>query len=107
MQASGLTISEASAEPGVSAASAYRWKKFLTESPVPGRHPARPSDALNSSRSALRMVLPNGVVIHVAGDLHGERLATVVIAAAQIPGMQLASQRPFASLTAQRLCIAL
>ncbi len=47
---------------------------------------ARPSDAIESSRSALRIVLPNGVVIHVAGDLDGERLGDVVIAAGQIPG---------------------
>ena len=33
-----------------------------------------------------RIVLPNGVVIHVAGDLDGERLGDVVIAAGQIPG---------------------
>ena len=120
VQASGLTIAEASAELGVSAASVYRWKKLLAESPVPERHPAgpgkrpagatksprstlpflavqvrgddrqvnsaRPSDALDSSRSVLRIVLPNGVVIHVAGDLDGERLGDVVIAAGQIPG---------------------
>jgi transposase len=29
VQASGLTIAAASAEPGVSAASVYRWKKLL------------------------------------------------------------------------------
>ena len=49
-------------------------------------NPARPSEALDSSRTALRIVLPNGVVIHVAGDLDGERLGDVVIAAGQIPG---------------------
>ena len=54
-------------------ASVYRRKKLLTESPVPERHPARPSNALNSSRSVLRIVLPNGVMIHVAGDLDGDR----------------------------------
>jgi hypothetical protein len=120
VQASGLTIAEASAEPGVSAASVYRWKKLRAESPVPGRHPAgpgkrpagatkssrstlpflavqvqradrqvnpaRPSEPLDSSRSVLRIVLPNGVVIHAAGDLDGERLGDVVIAAGQIPG---------------------
>jgi hypothetical protein len=31
-------------------------------------------------------VLPNGVLIHVAGNLDGERLGDVVIAAGQIPG---------------------
>jgi hypothetical protein len=120
VQASGLTIAEASAELGVSAASVYRWKKLLAESTVPERHPAgpgkrpagatksprstlpflavqvqradrqvnpaRPSEPLDSSRSVLRIVLPNGVVIHVAGDLDGERLGDVVIAAGQIPG---------------------
>ncbi|MEY3173107.1 MAG: hypothetical protein RLZZ436_1021, partial [Planctomycetota bacterium] len=30
-------------------------------------NPARPSDTLDSSRSVLRIILPNGVVIHVAG----------------------------------------
>ena len=124
VQASGLTIAEASEELDVSAASVYRWKKLLAESPVPERHPAgpgkrparatksprstlqflavqvrgddrqvnsaRPSDALDSSRSVLRIVLPNGVVIHVAGDLDVERLGDVVIAAGQIPGMTTA-----------------
>ena len=116
----GLTIAAASAELGVSAASVYRWKRLLAESPVSGQHraspvmrtaratksslatlpfvavqvrgddrqvnPARPSDTLDSSPSVLRIILPNGVVIHVAGDLDGERLGDVVIAAGQIPG---------------------
>jgi hypothetical protein len=121
VQASGLSIAAASAELGVSAASVYRWRKLLAESPMPGRHRASPgkrtaaamknflpltlplvavrvrgndqqfssagpSDTLDSSRTALRIVLPNGVVIHVAGDLDGERLGDVVIAAGQIPG---------------------
>jgi hypothetical protein len=47
---------------------------------------ATPSEALDPSRTALRIVLPNGVVIHVAGNLDGERLGDVVIAAGQIPG---------------------
>ncbi|MGV2334465.1 MAG UNVERIFIED_CONTAM: helix-turn-helix domain-containing protein [Planctomycetaceae bacterium] len=34
VQASGLTIAEASAELGVSAATVYRWKKLLAESPI-------------------------------------------------------------------------
>ncbi len=86
VRASGLTIAAASAELGVSATSVYRWKKLLAESTVPGRHPARPSDALDSSRDVLRIVLPNGVVIQVAGDVDGERSGDVVIAAGQIPG---------------------
>ncbi|MGV2332965.1 MAG UNVERIFIED_CONTAM: hypothetical protein LVR18_12470 [Planctomycetaceae bacterium] len=51
---------------------------------------ATPSEALAPSRTALRIVLPNGVVIHVAGDLDGERLGDVVIAAGQIPGKNTA-----------------
>jgi len=47
---------------------------------------ATPSEALDPSRTALRIVLPNGVLIHVAGNLDGERLGDVVIAAGQIPG---------------------
>jgi hypothetical protein len=114
VQASGLTIAAASAELGVSVASVYRWKKLLAASPASGRHRARhimrtaratlpflavqvrgddrkdsaatPSEALDPSRTALRIVLPNGVVIHVAGNLDGERLGDVVIAAGQIPG---------------------
>ena len=57
VQASGLTIAEASAELGVSAASVYRWQKLLAESPVPGRHPAgtgkRTAGATKSPRSML------------------------------------------------------
>jgi len=109
----GLTVAAACAEPGVSAASVYRWKKLLAESPAsepqgakpvirtagatrsPGAtlpflavqvrsddrpvSPARPSDAIDTSRTALRIVLPNGVVIHVARDLDSERLGDVVI----------------------------
>ncbi|MEY3176282.1 MAG: hypothetical protein RLZZ436_4196, partial [Planctomycetota bacterium] len=33
VQTSGLTIAAASAELGVSAASVYRWKRLLAESP--------------------------------------------------------------------------
>ena len=54
-------------------ASVYRRNKLLTESPVPERHPARPSNALNSSRSVLRIVLPNGLVFQMAGDLDSDR----------------------------------
>ena len=32
----------------------------------------------------MRIELPNGVVIHVAGDLDGQRLGDVIIAAGQI-----------------------
>ena len=34
--------------------------------------------------SSMRIELPNGVVIHVAGDLDGQRLSDVVVAAGQI-----------------------
>ena len=34
--------------------------------------------------SSLRLELPNGVVIHVAGDLDGQRLGDVIVAAGQI-----------------------
>ncbi|MFM8478817.1 MAG: IS66 family insertion sequence element accessory protein TnpA, partial [Planctomycetaceae bacterium] len=40
VQASGLTIAEASAQHGLSVSSVYRWKKLMAESPVPERHPA-------------------------------------------------------------------
>ena len=42
VQASGLTVAEASAQHGLSVASVYRWKKLMAESPVPERHPAGP-----------------------------------------------------------------
>jgi len=32
----------------------------------------------------MRIELPNGVIIHVAGDLDGQRLGDVIIAAGQI-----------------------
>ncbi len=34
--------------------------------------------------SSMRLELPNGVVIHVAGDLDGQRLGDVIIAAGQV-----------------------
>ena len=100
VKASGLTIAAASAELGVSAASVYRWRRLLAESPVSVQHraspvmrtaratkssrstlpflavqvrgddrkdnAATPSEALDPSRTALRIVLSKGVVIHVA-----------------------------------------
>ena len=38
----------------------------------------------SSHGSSLRIELPNGVVIHVVGDLDGQRLGDVIIAAGQI-----------------------
>jgi hypothetical protein len=96
VQVSGLTFAAASAELGVSAGAVCRWKKLLTDSPVPGPHRARPvmrtagttrspratlpflavqvreddrednparlPEAPDSSRTALRIVMPNGVL---------------------------------------------
>ena len=38
----------------------------------------------SDNRSSVRIKLPNGVVIHVAGDLDGQRLGDVIISAGQI-----------------------
>ena len=38
----------------------------------------------SDNRSSVRIELPNGVVIHVAGDLDGQRLGDVIISAGQI-----------------------
>jgi len=48
-------------------------------------HPAPPQSIASSHGSSIRIELPNGVVIHVAGDLDGQRLGDVIIAAGQIP----------------------
>ncbi len=49
-------------------------------SPSPG-----PSQSIASNHgSSMRIELPNGVVIHVADDLDGQRLGDVIIAAGQI-----------------------
>ena len=46
----------------------------------------RPLQSIASDHgSSMRIELPNGVVIHVAGDLDGQRLGDVIIAAGQIP----------------------
>jgi hypothetical protein len=42
-------------------------------------------DAAPGHRSSMRIELPNGVVIHVADGLDGQRLGDVIIAAGQIP----------------------
>ena len=47
-------------------------------------HPAPPQSIASSHGSSMRIELPNGVVIHVAGDLDGQRLGDVIIAAGQI-----------------------
>ena len=38
----------------------------------------------SDNRSSVRIELPNGVLIHVAGDLDGQRLGDVIVAAGQI-----------------------
>ena len=38
----------------------------------------------SDNRSSVRIELPNGVVIHVGGDLDGQRLGDVIVAAGQI-----------------------
>ncbi len=50
-------------------------------------HPAPPQSIASNHGSSMRIELPNGVVIHVAGDLDGHRLGDMIIAAGQIPGV--------------------
>ncbi len=47
--------------------------------------PGPPQNIASDHGSSIRIELPNGVVIHVAGDLDGQRLGDVIIAAGQIP----------------------
>jgi hypothetical protein len=62
VQASGLIIAEAIAEPGVPVASVYRWEKLRAESPVSRRHRAsavmRTARATNSLQATLPFVGP-------------------------------------------------
>ena len=46
--------------------------------------PGPPQSIASDHGSSMRIELPNGVVIHVAGDLDGQRLGDVIIAAGQI-----------------------
>ena len=46
--------------------------------------PGPPQSIASDRGNSLRIELPNGVVIHVAGDLDGQRLGDVIIAAGQI-----------------------
>jgi len=46
--------------------------------------PSAPQSIALVHGSSLRLELPNGVVIHVAGDLDGQRLGDVIVAAGQI-----------------------
>ena len=57
-------------------------QRHSSTSPVPPQ-----SFALNHG-SSMRVELPNGVIIHVAADLDGQRLGDVIIAAGQIQGVR-------------------
>ena len=46
--------------------------------------PGPPQSIAADHGNSMRLELPNGVVIHVAGDLDGQRLGDVIIAAGQI-----------------------
>ena len=46
--------------------------------------PGPPQSIASNHCNSMRIELPNGVVIHVAGDLDGQRLGDVIIAAGQI-----------------------
>ena len=46
--------------------------------------PGPPQSIASNHGNSMRLELPNGVVIHVAGDLDGQRLGDVIIAAGQI-----------------------
>ena len=46
--------------------------------------PCPPQSIASNHGNSMRIELPNGVVIHVAGDLDGQRLGDVIIAAGQI-----------------------
>ena len=46
--------------------------------------PGPPQSIVPNHDNSMRIELPNGVVIHVAGDLDGQRLGDVIIAAGQI-----------------------
>ncbi|MEJ7590837.1 MAG: hypothetical protein WKF77_04760, partial [Planctomycetaceae bacterium] len=46
--------------------------------------PGPPQSIASNHGNSMRIELPNGVVIHVAADLDGQRLGDVIIAAGQI-----------------------
>ena len=46
--------------------------------------PSPPQSIVADQGNSMRIELPNGVVIHVAGDLDGQKLGDVIIAAGQI-----------------------
>ena len=51
--------------------------------------PVPPQSIASNHGSSMRIELPNGVIIHVAADLVGQRLGDVIIAAGQIHSRQL------------------
>ena len=50
--------------------------------------PVPPQSIASNHGSSMRIELPNGVIIHVAADLDGQRLGDVIIAAGQIHSRQ-------------------
>jgi len=53
-------------------------------SPGPPQSIAADHGIASDHGNSMRLELPNGVIIHVAGDLDGQRLGDVIIAAGQI-----------------------
>ena len=53
-----------------------------------------PQSIASDHGSSMRIELPNGVVIHVAGDLDGQRLGEVIIAAGQIRSVHVDMTTP-------------
>ena len=47
-----------------------------------------PQSIASNHGNSMRIELPNGVVIHVAGDLDGQRLGDVIIASGQIQSVR-------------------
>ena len=60
--------------------------RFFDESRSSAEHRSRPWQQTMAADhgSSMRIELPNGVVIHVSGDLDGQRLVDEIIAAGQI-----------------------
>ena len=60
--------------------------------------PVPPQSLASGQNSGMRIELPNGVVIHLAGDLDGQRLGDVIVAAGQVhsvlPGLTAHDLRP-------------
>jgi len=56
----------------------------ISTSPGPPQSVAADDGIAPGHGNSMRLELPNGVVIHVAGDRDGQRLGDVIIAAGQI-----------------------